>query len=62
MGGRESEVDTTTTTLFVESAVFDAVRTRRTRRALGLSTDASYRFERGVDRELPVFALSASCR
>jgi phenylalanyl-tRNA synthetase beta chain len=57
MGGRESEVDTTTTTLFVESAVFDAVRTRRTRRALGLSTDASYRFERGVDRELPVFAL-----
>jgi phenylalanyl-tRNA synthetase beta chain len=57
MGGRESEVDAGTTTLFVESAVFDAARTRRTRRALGLSTDASYRFERGVDRELPVFAL-----
>ena len=57
MGGRESEVDAGTTTLFVESAVFDARLTRATRRALGLSTDASYRFERGVDPELPVFAL-----
>ena len=57
MGGRDSEVDAGTTTLFIESAVFDARRTRATRRALGLSTDASYRFERGVDPELPVFAL-----
>lgn len=57
MGGRDSEVDDRTTTLFVESAVFDARRTRSTRRRLGISTDASYRFERGVDPELPPVAL-----
>ncbi len=57
MGGRGSEVTAETTTLFIESAVFDARGTRATRRRLGLSTDASYRFERGVDPELPVFAL-----
>ena len=57
MGGRDSEVDAATTTLFIESAVFDPRLTRATRRALGLATDASYRFERGVDPELPVFAL-----
>ena len=49
MGGQATEVDAATTDLFVEVAVFDAVRTRRTRRLAGLSTDASYRFERGVD-------------
>src|SRR5678816_3211101 len=49
MGGAASEVDSATTDLFVECAWFDPVSVRRTRRALGLSTDASYRFERGVD-------------
>jgi phenylalanyl-tRNA synthetase beta chain len=49
MGGRETEVDTSTTDIFIEVAVFDPARTRRTRRLAGLSTDASYRFERGVD-------------
>ncbi|MDB4899952.1 MAG: hypothetical protein JWN53_1760 [Gemmatimonadetes bacterium] len=49
MGGRETEVDDSTTDIFVEVAVFDPARTRRTRRLAGLSTDASYRFERGVD-------------
>ena len=57
MGGRDSEVTSTTTDLFVEIAVFDATLTRATRRAIGLSTDASYRFERGVDIELPPVAL-----
>lgn len=49
MGGAGSEVTTETTDLFLECAWFAPARIRRTRRALGLSTDASYRFERGVD-------------
>ena len=57
MGGRETEVDEATTDIFVEVANFDPSRTRRTRRAVGLSTDASYRFERGVDIALAPRAL-----
>jgi phenylalanyl-tRNA synthetase beta chain len=49
MGGANTEVSDTTTDLLLECACFDPPRTRRTRRALNLSTDASYRFERGVD-------------
>jgi len=49
MGGRDSEVTEATTDLLLEVACFDASRIRVTRRSLGLSTDASYRFERGVD-------------
>ena len=58
MGGRATEVDEGTTDIFVEVATFDAQRTRRTRRAAGLSTDASYRFERGVDVALAPRALA----
>ena len=50
MGGAATEVDDATTDVFLECAWFDPSRIRRTRRALGLSTDASYRFERGVDK------------
>lgn len=57
MGGQGTEVGPETTDLFVEVATFDAARTRRTRRAAGLSTDASYRFERGVDVALAPRAL-----
>ena len=57
MGGRDSEVTDSTTDLFVEVAIFDPRRTRAARRALGLSTDASYRFERTIDPELPPAAL-----
>ena len=57
MGGQSTEVDAGTTDLFVEVANFDPRRTRTTRRAAGLSTDASYRFERGVDVGLPPIAL-----
>jgi phenylalanyl-tRNA synthetase beta chain len=57
MGGKETEVGERTTDIFVEVATFDAPRTRRTRRAAGLSTDASYRFERGVDVALAPRAL-----
>lgn len=57
MGGQESEVTAATTDLFLEVAYFDPKRTRRTRRALGLSTDASYRFERGIDPNGLVHAM-----
>jgi phenylalanyl-tRNA synthetase beta chain len=51
MGGAESEVAAETTDLLLECAYFDPTRTRLTRRALGLNTEASYRFERGVDHD-----------
>ncbi len=49
MGGADSEVTASTADILLEVAAFDAVRVRATRRSIGLSTDASYRFERGTD-------------
>jgi phenylalanyl-tRNA synthetase beta chain len=49
MGGKNSEVDDSTTTVFLESAEFHPVQVRKTGRRLNLLTDAGYRFERGVD-------------
>ncbi|HUK62328.1 MAG TPA: phenylalanine--tRNA ligase subunit beta, partial [Dongiaceae bacterium] len=49
MGGADSEVTAATTTLLLECAWFAPTRVRRTARALGLATEASKRFERGVD-------------
>ncbi len=49
MGGLHSEVDEDTTDVLLECAFFDPKSVRKTRRALNMSTDASYRFERGVD-------------
>ena len=49
MGAANTEVSDGTTDLLLECAWFEPRRVRRARRALGLSTDASYRFERGVD-------------
>src|SRR5579884_4113379 len=57
MGGRDSEVTDATTDIFLEVANFNPTRVRDARRALGLSTDASYRFERGVDLEIAPRAL-----
>jgi phenylalanyl-tRNA synthetase beta chain len=51
MGGANSEVSDGTTRVFLESAYFDPGCIRRTSRALGLRTDAAYRFERGADIE-----------
>ncbi len=62
MGGRDSEVTDATTDLVLEVAAFDARRTRLTRRALNLSTDASHRFERGVDAEVTEEALLAAAQ
>src|SRR6266480_660162 len=49
MGSAESEVTETTTDIVLEAAYFQPTRIRRTRRALGVSSESSYRFERGID-------------
>jgi len=49
MGGANSEVHAGTTNVLLESAYFDPVAIRTAAKALGMQTDASYRFERGVD-------------
>lgn len=51
MGGANSEVSADTTDVLLECALFEPRRVRAARRALGMSTEASYRFERGVDPE-----------
>lgn len=57
MGGFDSEVSWSTKNVLLESAHFNRLSIRRTARALGMSTEASYRFERHVDPELTVYAL-----
>ncbi len=56
-GGAESGVTEATTTVFLESACFEPGTIRRTARRHGLNTDASFRFERGVDPEGVPYAL-----
>ncbi|WP_285058840.1 phenylalanine--tRNA ligase subunit beta [Pedobacter ginsengisoli] len=56
-GGKSSGVNETTTNIFLESAYFNAVSVRKTSKRHGLKTDASFRFERGTDPEITVFAL-----
>ena len=53
MGGKESEVDFGTKHILLEAALFNPVIIRRSRQLLGKTTEASYRFERGVDPEAP---------
>jgi phenylalanyl-tRNA synthetase beta chain len=56
-GGEFSGVSATTTNVFLESAYFDPATIRATGRRHGLHTDASFRFERGIDPEITVYAL-----
>jgi len=56
-GGLTSGVTEATTSLFLEAAVFDPVSIRRTARAHGLNTDASFRFERGISPEFTPYSL-----
>ncbi len=56
-GGLRSGVTEATTDLFLESATFSPVSVRRTSRRHDLHTDASYRFERGTDPEMTLYAL-----
>ncbi len=59
MGGENSGVEATTTSIVVECAIFRASSIRWTSRSLGLSSDSSYRYERGVD---PHMAMEAARR
>jgi phenylalanyl-tRNA synthetase beta chain len=57
MGGLNSEIFAGSTNVLVESAYFDPITIRRGSKKLGLSTEASYRFERGIDIEGVITAL-----
>ncbi|MFW6055084.1 MAG: phenylalanine--tRNA ligase subunit beta [Thermodesulfobacteriota bacterium] len=57
MGGANSEITRESRELLLESAVFSPRNIRRTSRSLGISSDSSYRFERGVDQPGSVYAL-----
>ncbi|WP_396169800.1 phenylalanine--tRNA ligase subunit beta [Flavobacterium sp.] len=56
-GGQKSGVSESTTSIFLESAYFNPVAIRKTAKRHGLSTDASFRFERGIDPEITQYAL-----
>lgn len=56
-GGAHSGVKETTTNIFLESAYFSPVSVRKTAKRHGLKTDASFRFERGTDPDITVYAL-----
>lgn len=56
-GGEDSGVTDATVNLFIESAYFDPASVRRTSKSQGLQTDASFRFERGADPEVVLYAL-----
>lgn len=56
-GGAKSGVSDTTTGIFLESAYFDSVYVRKTAKRHTLSTDASFRFERGTDPNMTIYAL-----
>ena len=56
-GGHESGVSDSTTNLFLESAIFDPVTIRKSSKRHQLFTDASYRYERGIDPEKVIYAL-----
>ena len=57
LGGLESGVSDSTSTIFIESAHFNPSAVRKTAKSFGLNTDASYRFERGTDPEMVNYAL-----
>ena len=56
-GGKSSGVNDTTNTIFLESAYFNPVSVRKTAKRHGLNTDASFRFERGIDSTITEYAL-----
>lgn len=62
MGGEDSGCTEATTDMFLESALFDPVRTARTGRVLGIVSDARYRFERGVDPEFVIPGLELATK
>ena len=57
-GGEKSGVSETTTDIFLESAYFNPISVRKTAKRHGLNTDASFRFERGIDPNITIQALT----
>lgn len=57
MGGENSEVEEDTKDVLIEAAYFDPVTIRKTSKRLGLSTEASRRFERGADPDMAIYAV-----
>lgn len=62
IGGEPTACTGATTSVFVESALFDPVRTAGTGRALGIASDARYRFERGIDATSVTWGLEIATR
>ena len=62
MGGEHSGCDENTTDVLIESALWEPLNIARTGRALGIITDARYRFERGVDPEMMVPGLELATK
>jgi len=62
MGGLNSEITPQTTNVLIESAYFQPIGIRRTAKALGLGSESSYRFERGVDPEGVIRALDRAAQ
>jgi len=58
MGGLNSEIEDNTSRVLIESAYFNPVSIRKTSKKLGLNTEASHRFERGVDPQGTIFAAN----
>ncbi|MCL2124168.1 MAG: phenylalanine--tRNA ligase subunit beta, partial [Desulfovibrionaceae bacterium] len=61
MGGQETEIAAGSSRIFLESAVFRPASIRRTARRLGMSSEASYRFERGIDQAANTQAMNRAC-
>lgn len=61
MGGRDSEVSDQTTTILLESAVFNPVSVRKTSKRLALKSEASSRFEKGINADLTKEAMDMAC-
>jgi phenylalanyl-tRNA synthetase beta chain len=57
LGGLNSGISNSTTNIFLESAYFDPVSIRKSAKRHGISTDASFRFERGIDPEKTKYVL-----
>ncbi|MGB6606249.1 MAG: phenylalanine--tRNA ligase subunit beta [Atribacterota bacterium] len=57
MGGKHSEIDQSTKNVFLESAYFNPVNNRKSTAKFSLRTEASNRFEKGIDKEVQIYAL-----
>lgn len=57
MGGKDSGVTESTSNIFLESAYFDAVSVRKSAKRHSINSDASFRFERGIDPAITEYAL-----